>query len=180
VKYFQPAIADGTTAAPNNQRVNLELLMNADVTPTVPGVPPPGTTPAPTPAVSKLRVKPRTFRAARSGGSVARKRPPVGATVSYTVSVDATVAFKAERALKGRRRGGRCRKPGRPARGRRCTRYVRVRRGFSVGATAGANSFKFTGRLTNRRLAKGRYRLVATPSAGGKAGKAARARFRIK
>jgi hypothetical protein len=37
VKYFQPALADGATADPNNQRVNLELLMNADVTPTVPG-----------------------------------------------------------------------------------------------------------------------------------------------
>jgi hypothetical protein len=179
VKYFQPALPDGMTADPNNQRVNLELLMNADITPTVAGVPPPAAT-APTPALTKLKVKPRTFRAARSGTSVTRRRPPVGARVTYRISVDATVAFRVERAKKGRRRGGKCTKPRRPPRGRRCTRYVRLRGAFNVGGTAGANSFKFTGRLSNRRLARGRYRLVATPSAGAKTGNSVRARFRIK
>jgi hypothetical protein len=179
VTYFQPAIADGATADPNNQRTGLELLMNADVTPTVPGAPPPATT-APTPVLSRLKLRPRTFRSARSGASVARRRPPIGTTITYTLSVDATVAFRVERAKKGRRRGGRCTKPGRRSRGRRCTRYVRVRGGFNVGGTAGANSFKFTGRVANRRLARGRYRLVATPSTGIKTGPATRARFRIR
>jgi hypothetical protein len=178
VQYFQPAIADGTTAAPNNQRVNVELLMNADVTPTVAGPPPP-TTLLPL-AMSKLKLKPRTFRAARSGATVARRRPPIGTRVSYSLSVDATVAFRVERAKKGRKRGGKCRKPGRPPRGRRCTRYVRVRGAFNVGGTAGSNSFRFTGRVAGRRLAKGRYRLIATPSAGGKTEASVRARFRIK
>jgi hypothetical protein len=183
VQYFQPAIADGTTAAPNNQRVNLELLMNADVTPSVPGAPgtppPAGTLPAP--ALSKLRLKPRTFRAARSGATVAaRKRPPIGTRVGYRLSADATVAFRVERAKKGRRRGGKCRTPARPPRGRRCTRYVRVRGAFNVGGTAGSNSFKFTGRVGKRKLPRGSYRLVATPSNGTKAGKPKRARFRIK
>lgn len=178
VQYFQPAIADGTTATPNNQRVNLELLMNADVTPTVPGAPPPPATP--TPAISKLKLKPRTFRAARSGATVARRRPPIGTRVSYDLSVDATIAFRIERAKKGRKRGAKCRKPGRPPRGRRCTRYVRVRGTFNVGGTAGSNSFRFTGRVANRKLARGRYRLIATPSAGGKTGPPARVRFRIK
>lgn len=179
VKYFQPALADGATGAPNNQRVNLELLMNADVTPAVPGQPPaPGTTPAPAAAVTKLRVRPRRFRAARSGASVARKRR-TGATVTYTLSLDATVAFSVQRARKGRRRGGKCRKPGRRPRGRRCTRYARVRGGFNVGGTAGVNRFRFTGRVADRRLRRGAYRLVATPT-GANAGKAARARFRIR
>jgi hypothetical protein len=181
VKYFQPAIADGATGAPNNQRVNIELLMNADVTPAVAGAPPPGATPAPTPAISKLSVKPRAFRAAKSGSSVAaRKRPPIGTTVSYTLSVDATVGIAVERARQGRRRGGKCRKPTGGQRGRRCTRYVRVKGAFNVGGTAGANKFKFTGRIGDRRLAKGRYRLVTTPTTGTKAGTAARARFRIR
>lgn len=177
VKYFQPAIADGATAAPNNQQVNLELLMNADVAPTVPGVPPAAT---PTPLIGKLKLKPRKFRAAKSGGSIARRRPPVGATVSYTLSVDANVDFRVERAKKGRKRGGKCRKPRGRARGRRCTRYVRVRGRFSVGGTAGTNSFKFTGRMANRKLPKGKYRLVATPEVGGKTGTSARARFKIR
>jgi hypothetical protein len=177
VKYFQPAIADGATGAPNNQQVNVELLMNADVTPTIPGVPP---APPPTPVISKLKLKPSTFRAARSGGSVARKRTPIGTTVSYTLSTEATVAFKAQRAKKGRRRGGKCRKPGKRARGRRCTRYVTARGGFNVGGTAGVNRFRFTGRLSNRKLGRGRYRLVATPSTAARKGKAARARFRVR
>jgi hypothetical protein len=179
VKYFQPALAAGATAAPNNQRVNLELLMNADVTPSVPGAPP-ATTPPAAPVISKLKVSPRTFRAARSGASVARKRPPIGARVSYALSLDATVAFSFQRAKQGRKRGGKCRKPGRRPRGRRCTRYVKVRGTIGVGGTAGANSFRFTGRVAGRRLAQGRYRLVATPSAAGKSGAAARARFRIR
>ena len=178
VKYFQPALPDGMTGDPNNQRVNLELLMNADVTPAVAGMPPPAAT-APTPALSKLRVKPRTFRAARSGASVARKRPPVGTRASFTLSSEATVAFRVERARKGRIRGGKCRKPTRRG-GRRCTRYVRVRGSFNVGGVAGVNSFEFTGRVASRRLAKGRYRLVAKPSNGSKAGNTARARFRVR
>ena len=180
LKWFQPAIPDGMTSAPSNQQTNVELLMNADVTPAVAGAPPPGAAPAPTPAISKLSVKPRAFRAAKSGSSVARKRPPIGATVSYTLSVDATVTVSVERAKQGRRRGGRCRKPTGGQRGRRCTRYVRVKGAFNVGGTAGANKFKFTGRIGDRRLAKGRYRLVTTPTTGTKTGTAARARFRIR
>jgi hypothetical protein len=177
VKYFQPAIADGATGAPNNQRVNLELLMNADVTPTIPGVPTPS---PPTPVISKLELKPSTFRAARSGASVARQKPPIGTTVSYTLSTEATVAFKAQRAKKGRRRGGKCRRARKHARGRRCTRYVTLRGGFNVGGIAGVNKLRFTGRLSNRRLDRGRYRLVATPSIATKTGKPVRARFRIR
>jgi hypothetical protein len=177
VKWFQPAIADGATGEPNNQRVNLELLMNADITPTVPGVPP---TPTPTPVISKLKLKPKTFRAARSGASVARKRPPIGTTVSYTLSTEATISFKAQRARKGRRRGGKCRKPGKRARGKRCTRYVTLSGGFNVGGVAGENKFRFTGRLAGRRLRRGKYRLVATPSTAGNVGTAVRAKFRIR
>lgn len=100
--------------------------------------------------------------------------------MSYTLSVDATVAVSVERARQGRRRGGKCRKPARHRRGRRCTRYVKVKGAFNVGGTTGANEFKFTGRIGDRRLAKGGYRLVATPTTGTKAGSAVRARFRIR
>jgi hypothetical protein len=181
LKWYQPPLPDGVGATPNYQQTNLELLMNADVTPAVAGTPPPGGAPAtPTPALTSLRVKPRTFRAARSGSSVARKRPPVGTTVSYTLSVDATVGIAVERAKRGRRRGGKCRKPSRSRRGRRCTRYARVKGSFNVGGTAGANKFKFTGRVGDRRLAKGSYRLRATPTTGAKTGAAIRARFRVR
>jgi hypothetical protein len=149
------------------------------VDPGKPGLQP---TPAPTPAVSKLNLRPSKFRAARSGASVARKRrrTPIGTTVSFVLSTDATVTFRAQRAKKGRIRGGKCMKPSRRARGRRCTRYVVVRGRFRVAGKAGKNRLKFTGRIAKRRLARGRYRLVATPSAAGKKGAAARASFKIK
>jgi hypothetical protein len=44
---------------------------------------------------------------------------------------------------------------------------------------AGKNSFHFTGRLNGRRLKPGRYRLVPTPTAGGKTGKPTSLGFRI-
>jgi hypothetical protein len=56
---------------------------------------------------------------------------------------------------------------------------VAVRGGFNVGGVAGTNKLRFTGRLANRRLARGRYRLVATPTTAAKAGATVRARFRI-
>ncbi len=181
VKYFQPALGAGATGAPNNQQTNLELLMNADVTPNVAGVPPGGTpAPKPTPAVSNLRLKPSTFRAATSGGTVARKRPPIGTRVSYTLSTAATVAIKVERKTTGRKRGGKCKKAGARARGKRCTLYRAMPGSFNVGGRRGENSFKFTGRLSGEKLGRGTYRLIATPSTGFRAGTAAQAAFKVR
>jgi hypothetical protein len=177
VKYFMPALADGAAGVPNNQRINLELLMNADVTPATPT---PQATPTPTPAINKLKLRPSQFRAASSGASVARKRRPIGTTVSYTLSTDATVSFGVERARKGRKRAGKCQKPSKPPRGGRCTRYVAIPGRFSLAGRSGTNKFKFTGRISDRKLSRGKYRLVATPSAAGKTGAAARASFRIR
>ena len=179
IKYFQPALADGAAGSPNNQTTNVELLMNADVAPAAPS---PQPTLTPTPAISKLKVRPSKFRAAKSGASVARKRSrtPIGATVTYTLSTDATVAFSAEQVKKGRKRSGKCGKPGKRPRGKRCTHYVAVSGGFSVAGRSGTNQFKFTGRIGNRQLPRGKYRFVATPSATGKNGTATHTSFRIK
>ena len=59
--------------------------------------------------------------------------------------------------------------------------FRKVRGSFAVDASAGANRVRFGGRLTaRRRLAPGRYRLVATPvDALGNTGPAGRARFTL-
>jgi hypothetical protein len=54
-----------------------------------------------------------------------------------------------------------------------------VRGSFKLAGTPGENKFKFMGRIGNRRLAGGRYRLVAAPHAAGKRGNTVRARFKI-
>lgn len=43
---------------------------------------------------------------------------------------------------------------------RKCTRFKKLKGGFSDQGAAGANSFRFSGRLRSRALKPGRYRLV--------------------
>jgi DNA-binding beta-propeller fold protein YncE len=154
--------------------------------------PPPPTPPSPpdtvAPLLSAFSLSPASFRAAGSGADFAAR---VGTTVSYRLSEAAAVRFTVERALPGRRgrtrrvRGrrvrGRCVKPKRSnRRAKRCTRNVTLRGAFTHQGKAGQNGFTFRGRLRNRKLAPGRYRLraVATDPAGNKT-RLQRSRFRI-
>jgi hypothetical protein len=133
--------------------------------------------PPPVPEISNLLISPRSFLAAPHGPSIA-PRPPVGATVSYQDSQPALTTFTVQRPRRGIRSHGKCVKPRRGLRGRRCTRYVRVGR-FSHQDSQGTDSFRFTGRLKGHRLRPGRYRLRAVPVLNGQRGAAATARFRI-
>ncbi len=115
-------------------------------------------------AARRLSLSPRTFRAASSGASVSairRRRPPIGTRVTLLLTARAAAKLTVERAAAGRRSGRRCVKPTRRNRNaRRCTRYLKLR--GSITRRAGAKStFRFRGRIGGRRLAPGRYRLVA-------------------
>jgi len=128
------------------------------------------------PRASSLAVD-GTVVPAASGPSVAGRR---GANVTYDLSETAEMGFTVERPSPGRQAGNRCARPGkRNRKARRCTRWVRLRGGFAHPGQAGFNRFRFTGRLRNRKLARGRYRLLATPTAGGRRGATRRAGFRI-
>jgi hypothetical protein len=125
----------------------------------------------PAPALSALAVQPSRFSAASGGGAVIarahkhkrkRRKRAGGATVTYSLSDTATVAFSVERRITGRRAGGKC-KPKRK-KGKRCSVVVTMPGGFTVSGKAGPNSFKFSGRLNNRKLPPGSYQLVATPT----------------
>jgi hypothetical protein len=135
--------------------------------------------PAPTPTIANLRLSPTTFRAARAGGPV-QAAATRGTRVSYTLNVAATVSFTVERATTGRQTSGRCVKQTRANRGRAsCTLYTRLSGTIVRTRPAGPDQLTFTGRLRNRALKPGRYRLVAQPSAGTRTGAEVRARFRI-
>ena len=130
------------------------------------------------PRLSSLSLAPARFRAAGNGPSVAALR---GSTVSYGLSEPATVAFRVERALPGRRVGGRCIRPARSnRRGRRCTRHVIARGTFAHEGDTGQNSFRFSGRMRGRKLTPGRYwlRAIATDAADNKS-LLRRSRFRV-
>lgn len=129
------------------------------------------------PALTRLRLQPRAFhtRARRGDG------PRPGTRVSYLLSEAATTRFRVERALPGRRSGGRCVRPSRETRHRAaCVRWVRVRGSFRRSAGPGPASFRFAGRIGGRRLFPGRYRLLAAPrDALGTGGAVKRAAFRV-
>jgi hypothetical protein len=168
---------------------NLSLTLSGEAVQPPPGDPGPGGggggTEQPL-ALSGLKIKPSKFRAASKGGPIgsaaAKKKPPVGATVSYTASRAAPATFKIARRASGVRKGKRCvappkrRSPG----AKRCTRYVSVG-SFKQLAAAGPNRLRFTGRIsTKRALAPGTYRLsLSAVLPGASAVKAKDATFTI-
>ncbi len=128
-----------------------------------PGSGPPGSNPGSTadktkPALDALSFSSTTFRAARSGPSIARAQ--VGTNVSFSLSEASSVKFTVQRKTTGRRVHGRCR-TSTPAnrQGRSCTLWKAVRGSFSVAGTGGTNSFKFRGRIGRKTLSPGSYRL---------------------
>jgi hypothetical protein len=139
---------------------------------------PPPPPPPPAAALTSLTVAPKAFRPLQQGGAIAsatKPKPKRGATVHYALTSAAPVAFTVERALSGRSVGGKCRKQT-PAnrKKRKCTRFRKLKGGFSHQGAAGPNSFRFSGRLRSRALKPGKYRLV------GRTGNTSRsARFTI-
>jgi hypothetical protein len=158
----------------------------------VPPGPGPGPAPGPLPSsdtkaplFSAYMLRPATFPAALSGGSVRaavrRRRRVYGTRVSFLLDEPAVVTFTVQRRTPGRRVGRRCVRPTRANRRRpRCIRYVAVRGSFRRIGRVGLNRFRFTGRLRGRRLPPGRYRLVAAPrDLAGNRSPTARRAFRV-
>lgn len=121
------------------------------------------------PAFASLATSPKTFRAAAKGGT----------RVRYSLSEAAIVTFTIERSKAGRRVTGKCTKRTRANRKRKkCD--LRLKGSFKHSGRAGRNSFRFSGRLRGRKLAPGRYNLVATArDAAGNGSKSKRTRFRV-
>jgi hypothetical protein len=128
--------------------------------------------PPPLARVQTLLISPSRFRAANIGGAVIsraskkhRIKVPVGATVDFTLSGTATVAFSAEKRLTGRKVGKKCVAATRTNRGKAKCAFFKLEGSFNQAGTAGLNRFKFSGRVGNKTLRTGAYRLVA--SSGG-------------
>jgi streptogramin lyase len=143
-------------------------------------VPPPPPPPLPVTPTAKasmlsLGVSPKAFRAAPRGSSISAK---VGATVTYRLSAAATTRFTVERETVGRKKGRKCvRQTPRNRRAKRCKLYKLLRGSFSHRGKAGNNKFRFSGRVSAKRLRPGRYRLVAVVGSNKSSRK--RANFRI-
>jgi 6-phosphogluconolactonase (cycloisomerase 2 family) len=134
------------------------------------------------PVLSSLAVRPSAFTAAAGGPTVVvTPSSRVGATVTYQLSSIASVRFVVAHAVAGRLQSvnGRTQCVAltpRNVHAGTCVRIITVG-SFTRPGVAGANSFRFSGRINGARLPVGSgYALTATP-AGGKPDKAT---FRIK
>jgi hypothetical protein len=91
-----------------------------------------------------------------------QRRPARGTKFLFTLNKPATVRFRIERLLPGRRVGRRCLAPTRARRLKpRCTR-ASLAGVISRRSGAGSRSTPFSGRLGRRALAPGSYRAVVT------------------
>lgn len=132
----------------------------------------------PAAVVSRLKVSPSALR------TVKRGKKPAGATISYRLNVSASVRFTVQRRSTGRkvRHGHRTTCDRQTSRNRtkaRCVRYVALTGSFTRSHAAGTDTFRFSGRFHGKRLPRGSYRLLATPSVGAKRGRAGTASFRV-
>ncbi len=173
--YELPALADGQTAAPNNNQTGYRLLLSATVQAA-------GTTTTSTtrttgpPVVSHVAETHRTWREGTKLPKFTRGRKrPISTTFSFALNESAHVTFVFEQQLTGRRVNGKCvatshhRHPA-------CKRSVLRGRLAFTGHT-GTNSVFFDGRVSRTvKLPLGSYSTVitATNTAGAAGAKALR------
>lgn len=123
------------------------------------------------PALRRLRIRPSAFAIGTSQRTIAINRR-TGATISYRDTQAARSTFTILLAQPGVRKGALCVKPSRRSRSThqpQCSRYVALG-SFTHADRAGHNQLQFAG-LSGRKLAPGRYRLDATPTANGQTGR---------
>lgn len=179
-----PRVMDGNgDCVAVQDRGSLELQGHAAPCP-IPSPPAPVPVPVPVPpSVSALTISPSSFHALGSGKTLLplsphnRKR---GTKIGWRDSQAATTTFTILRPVAGRTQGKSCRKPGKANKhGKRCTLFAAVG-SFTHTDAVGANSVRFSGRLKNKRLPRGTYRLQAVPRDAAGTGAAVFKGFKIK
>jgi hypothetical protein len=111
------------------------------------------------PVIGSFRASSRTIATSARASAAARRK---SVRFRFRLSESARVRIGIERALAGRRKGGRCVAPGKARRAaKRCTRWRRVTTLRRQGRS-GPNSVRFSGKVRGRSLRVGRYRALAT------------------
>ena len=100
-------------------------------------------------------------------------------TFRFRLDRAAEVRLEFSRIVPGRRVKGRCVRPTKANRNKpHCGRYL-ARGALTVAGSGGDNAYAFSGKVHERTLEPGRYRLRVTASADGRASTAASIRFTI-
>lgn len=121
------------------------------------------------PVVSALTLSPTRFRRGTRAATLAkhaRKRIPVGTTISFKLSQAASVTLTFQRTQPGILSAGHCLALSPKRRhGHRCNRHITVPGSVSIAAPAGADRVGFDGLLAGgAKLVPGNYRLVLSAS----------------
>ncbi len=139
-----------------------------------------GDAPTTAPAITRLKLTPTRFAAARSGASTAKKRKKaaVGTTVSYTADQPSTTTVTVVRVRPGIKKGATCVKRKKGAKGKACSRLTTMGT-LSRSDPIGSITFRFTGRLKGKALRVGTYRLKVRGANVKGSGTAVSRRFKI-
>ena len=133
------------------------------------------------PKITTLTASPFAFRAARSGPSIAAAR--TGTTVRFVADEQGVATkFTFHRIYPGRIVGKKCRRETRSNRRgkKRCSYYAAIPGFVNRYTKKGVNTFRFTGRVRNRTLARARYRMTARATDTSKnVGKAKTTLFKV-
>jgi CSLREA domain-containing protein len=126
----------------------------------------------PTPKLTKLTVRVTKPKPARHRSHAKPKTPTI--TITYTDSTTATTKLVVSRVTTGVRKGHSCVKRTRKTNGKSCTRLTKIATATHHDV-AGTNTVHITGHT----LAKGRYSVAATPTAGTLKGATATKTFTV-
>lgn len=127
------------------------------------------------PDVKQLKVTPTTFKALPTGNSVVLSG---GGLVTFSILNGAHVNFSVKTEKAGKKVGGKCVAGKAKTKKATCIRTAAVPGGFELIGISGPNEFNFSGRIADKALAPGSYRLVA--KAQGTAGRTSYTSFKIK
>jgi hypothetical protein len=163
-------VATGQTYTPTTASVGQRLECEETVTyplldVTASATSAPVTVAAPTPTLTAVRESASRWRDGNKLASISgrTRKPPVGATFSFSLNTPATVSFSFSRSAPGRSVAHRCvTATPKNARRKACKLTVAAGR-FSLAARAGSDKVRFQGRVSRRRRLKpGRYTLTLT------------------
>ena len=174
--YYEPSLADGKTAAPNENRTGYRLLLSATVqsASTTTGTTPTGTTPTGTPptntppTVTDVAQSNPVWREGNKLARTSRKhRPPVGTIFSFSLNEQASVSFAFTQQVGGRKVNGKCVAQTNKNRRKRTCRRTLTRATLSFTGHAGTNKVSFQGQVSRKKkLTLGSYTLVITATNG--------------
>ena len=166
--YYQPSLADGSTAAPSNNMTGYRLLLSATVQATTTTTTTTTTTATTPPVITSAKESHTTWRLGSHLATISRqRRPPTGTTFMITLNEPAQVTLPFTQLTKGRRVHGKCAAQTKANRSKpSCQREV-LQGTLRFTGHAGVNRVNFQGRLSRtKKLPLGQYlvEIIATNS----------------